>query len=121
MKKLARLLITIAVIGASFFMTMPVYAQGINDCPENTDPKLCPQSGGEAQIQTKIGNVLRTVYFWIGIIAVVVIVISGIRYMTSQGNAEAVKKAKSGITYAVIGLIVVLAAFAITEVIINAL
>ena len=121
MKILAKILITLSIIAASFLVTAPVYAQSINNCPAGTDPLLCPKSGGEGEIQDRVKNVLRAVYAWIGIIAVVVIVISGIKYMTSQGNPDAVKKAKSGILYAVIGIIVVLAAFAITEVIISAL
>lgn len=86
-----------------------------------SDPLLCGTSGAneEAVVQEKVANVLKQVYLWIGIIAVVVIVISGVRYMTSQGNTDTVRKAKAGITYASIGLVVTLAAFAITSVITN--
>ena len=49
------------------------------------------------------------------------IVIGDIKYMTSAGNPEKVKGAKNAIMYAVIGLVVTLLAFAITEVIIGAL
>ncbi len=123
MKKILKILIALVLVAASLSVAMPVpvSAQSINNCPAGTDPLLCPETGGEAKIQERVGNVLRAVYTWVGVIAVVVIVISGIRYMTSQGNAETVKKAKAGIMYAVIGLIIVLAAFAITELILSAL
>ena len=49
------------------------------------------------------------------------IVVGGIRYSTSAGDANKVKGAKNTIMYSVIGLVVTLAAFAITEVVIGAL
>ena len=86
------------------------------------DPMLCPKKrGNESKIEDKVKNVLNAVYLWIGIVAVVVIVVSGIRYISSQGNPEAVKKAKNGILYAAIGLIITVAAFAITNAILDAL
>ena len=80
-----------------------------------------PVQGGEAQLQGVVQNVLSTVYLWAGIIAVVVIVIGGIKFMTSAGDPDKVKNAKNAIMYAVIGLIVTLMAFAITNFIIGAL
>lgn len=55
------------------------------------------------------GNVITILNVFIGVlsaVAVVVIVIGGINYMTSAGDAAKVKKAKDTILYAVIGLIV---------------
>ena len=99
---------------------------GVQDCNKlsqsgSVDPLLCPPSGGEEKINSRVQTVLNTVYAWVGIIAVIVIVISGVRYITSQGSPDAVKRAKSGILYASIGLIIVLAAFAITNMVLTAL
>ncbi|MBP5656658.1 Ig-like domain-containing protein [Candidatus Saccharibacteria bacterium] len=87
------------------------------------DPLICGtgESNEEQELQKRIKRILETVYLWIGIIAVIVIVIGGIRYMTSTGEAEKIKGAKHAITYAIIGLVVTLAAFAITEFVIGAL
>ena len=49
----------------------------------------------------------------IGVIAVVMIIIGGINYTTSQGDAGKTKKAKDTILYGIIGLIVAILAFAI--------
>ena len=61
-----------------------------------------------------VSNVLNTVYFVAGIVAVVVIILAGYRYVTSIGDAAAVTKAKNSILHAVIGLIVIALAFGIT-------
>lgn len=50
-----------------------------------------------------------------GIICVIIIVIAGLRYVTSQGDSGAVTKAKNAILYAVIGLAVSLSAFSIVR------
>ena len=80
-----------------------------------------PVSGGEKQLQNVTMNVISTVYTWIGIVAVIVIVIGGVRYMVSAGNPQKIQSAQKTILYAVIGLIVTLAAFAITNFVIAAL
>lgn len=48
-----------------------------------------------------------------GAIALLVIVIAGIKYITSQGNPQEVAKAKNAIIYAGVGLVVLLLADAI--------
>jgi len=57
----------------------------------------------------------------IGIIAVVMLILGGIRYTTSQGDAEAIKSAKNTILYAIIGIVVAFAAFALVNYIVTQL
>lgn len=58
---------------------------------------------------------LMTVYIWAGIICVVVIIIGGIRYATSAGDASGIQTGKNTITYALVGLVVIIMAAAITQ------
>lgn len=62
-----------------------------------------------------IGNILTVVYTWAGIVCVLAIVIAGLFYATSTGNATTTKRAREAILYAVIGLIVIMMAFVITQ------
>lgn len=64
-------------------------------------------------------NALDLTYFIAGIVAVVVIVVSGIMYITSSGDAPKVAKAKNMLLYAVVGLILVILAFTITKIVIG--
>lgn len=61
-----------------------------------------------------LNGVLNTIYVAAGIIAVVAIILGGYRYVVSSGDATSITKAKNMILYAVIGLIVIIAAFAVT-------
>ncbi len=60
-------------------------------------------------------NALNLVYFIAGTVAVIVIVIAGINYVTSAGDASKVTRAKNMLTYSIVGLVIVLSAFAITN------
>lgn len=59
--------------------------------------------------------ILSTVYWTAGVAAIIVIVIAGIFYSISQGDAAKIKRAKEAILYALVGLVVVMVAFVITN------
>ncbi len=62
---------------------------------------------GPNGLVTKAVQVLSIV---VGIASVVVIMVSGFRFITAGGNPENVTKARRGIIYAVVGLIITVAA-----------
>lgn len=64
-------------------------------------------------------NVLNAVYFWAGAIAVIVIIVAGFYYVTSANNSSQIVRAKNAIFSAVIGLVIVLLAFGITNIVIS--
>jgi hypothetical protein len=64
-------------------------------------------------------NILNTTYIWAGIICVLIIIIGGYFYVISNGNAANVKRGKDAITGAVIGLVVIILAFTITQFVIG--
>ena len=81
-----------------------------------------PSTTGEvAQLTGEqiLTNALNMVYFIAGTIAVVMIIFSGISYITSSGDSGKVTKAKNTLTYSIVGLIIVLVAFAITSFVIG--
>ena len=63
---------------------------------------------------SSIQPIMNVVYMLAGAIAVIVIIIAGINYASSGGDAGKMAKAKSTILYAIVGLIVVGTAFMIT-------
>jgi len=66
-----------------------------------------------------LSGVLNTVYWVAGVSAIIVIVIAGIFYAISQGEAAKIKRAKEAILYSVVGLVVVMVAFIITNFVIG--
>lgn len=59
--------------------------------------------------------VTNVLLFVIGIVAVIMIIIGGIRYTTSNGDASQAKAAKDTILYSVVGLIIAIMAYAIVR------
>lgn len=64
----------------------------------------CATSGSELNDIVKLAINLLSVIA--GIIGVVMLIIAGIKYITSQGDSGQVKSAKSALIYAVVGLVV---------------
>jgi hypothetical protein len=58
-------------------------------------------------------DITKTLLFILGIISVIMIIVGGIRYSTSSGDASRIKAAKDTVMYSVVGLVVALLAYAI--------
>jgi hypothetical protein len=68
-----------------------------------------------------IGKIINVVLGLLGIILVVLIVYSGIVYMTSQGDKTKVENAVKNLKSAIIGMVITVAAYAISNYVIQAL
>ncbi len=64
--------------------------------------------------QIVIGKVINVLLSFLGVFFLILMIYGGFVWMMSKGNEQEVEKAKNIITNAIIGLIVVLAAYAIT-------
>jgi len=68
---------------------------------------------GTADLKATVVNIIQWVLGILALVAVVMIIIGGFQWMTASGNEEKIEKAKKVISAAVIGLIIVLLAWAI--------
>lgn len=68
-----------------------------------------------------VTNVIGIISGFLGIIAVVIILISGFQWMTAGGDEEAVKKAQTRLVQGVIGLILILSTWSIAYYVVNTL
>ena len=59
-------------------------------------------------------TLLNLVYTVAGVAAVIAIIMGGFWYVTSNGEADKIKRGKNAIIYASIGIVVILLAFGIT-------
>ncbi len=87
----------------------------------------CPLGGGDACTtglpQTSTDHALQTAltiaFGIIGVIAVIIVVIGGLQFVTSQGDPQAAARARMTIIYAVIGLAIAISAEAIVAFVLN--
>tara|TARA_Y100000031_G_scaffold155089_1_gene204717 strand:- start:2233 stop:2646 length:414 start_codon:yes stop_codon:yes gene_type:complete len=68
-----------------------------------------------------VARLIRNFLGLLGILAVIIVVIGGFEWMTAGGNTEGVDNAKKRILQGVIGMAIVLSAFAIAQFVIGAL
>lgn len=76
---------------------------------------------GESQLTQMIARIINVLLSVLGVIFFLLVLYGGFLWMTSAGNEEKVKKAKTILTDSVIGLIILLAAYAISRFVIEAL
>ena len=83
--------------------------------PNDQPSLIASQTGGQGDLREFVKTVLNFILGFLGFICVLFVVYSGFLYVTSQGEDEATGKAKKIITNAVIGIIIILASFAIVN------
>ena len=73
---------------------------------------------GENGVLTSAVGILSLV---LGVIAVIVLIVAGIRFATSQGNAQSVGSVRNTVIYACIGIVVAALAQALVQLVLNKL
>lgn len=99
-----------------FSLVFPALAQ------QDALAQLGAQSGlPQTSLPIIIARIIRAVLGFIGVLLVVLILYGGFVWMTSGGNPDKISKAKKILTNAVIGFIIVMSSFAITQFILGRL
>jgi cytochrome bd-type quinol oxidase subunit 2 len=79
----------------------------------------CAENASEPSISATIKKILNLLSIIIGIISIVMVIIGGLKYVTSQGEGNAVKSAKNTILYALVGLVIVALSQSIVRFVLN--
>ena len=92
-------------------------ANGINICSEEIENSVYCQNKdkGKDQVNGIIKTIVEVLLMAVGAISIIMIVIGGILFALSSGDAQKAAKARSTILYAVVGLIVSIFASAIVN------
>jgi hypothetical protein len=87
----------------------------------NANADDCADQGTAAseEVGATVQRIINILTIIVGIIAVIMIIVNGIRFITSGGDSNAVNSARNGILYAIIGLVVVALAQVIVRFVIN--
>lgn len=119
MSSLKKILLSISLLGLILIPTHFVHAQyGLGETAGAAG--LGEGSRYPSDVPTLIGNVIGTALSMIAVIFFLLMVYGGFLWMTAHGDSAQVDKAKDTIIAAVIGIIVVLASYAITNFVFNA-
>ena len=118
-KLILPLVICSILFGVTISNTFDASAMTLREGAEAARCTDCPEDlFGDAGIFKTITN---TVLYIVGVIAVIMLIIGGIKYVVSGGDAKKVTDAKNTVLYAIIGLIIAFLAFAIVNFVITSL
>lgn len=120
-KLLISTLFLILVLCSPFFVFSANGAGTALNKLQNVGTQSGYSEADETTLATTLGIIVSAVLSLLGIVFIILIIYGGILWMTAMGKENQVEKAKNIIIQAVIGLVIVLAAYAITSFIGNQL
>lgn len=120
MKRIKLYIATLAVAIFGFAVIAPATSVGaIEDplaaaCNSGTAETVCANRD-EQNVESLIGVLVNTLLLIVGILSVVMVIVSGIFYVISTGDAGKVAKAKNTLMYSIVGLVIAFIAFALVN------
>jgi len=72
-------------------------------------------TGGEGDIRTLALRIVNFFLGFLGVVAVIMVIYGGVTYVTAAGKDDAIGNAKKIITYALIGIVIILISFAVVN------
>lgn len=95
---------------------LKIFAKSIKEQVNNAQGQA-----GTGDLQGGVGNVINIVFALVGVAAVIVVILGGVSYLTSQGDPSKVTKGKNMLITGLVGLIIVLLAFAIVNLVLTSM
>lgn len=93
-----------------------VFAQGTTAAPDMFGTSYGTAIGlGTQDVRETISKIINVVLGILGIVVTLIIIAGGFRWMTAGGNEESVAQAKKIISSGVIGLLIIIVAYALSN------
>lgn len=88
---------------------------GLNEFSQNTN------LGTNVELIATIARIINILLGFLGVVAVILVLLGGFKWMTAAGNEDKISEAKKLMGAGVVGLVIILAAYAIAAFVINQL
>ena len=110
--KTGKAIITASLIGLALALATPSFLKQIGEIIGwgNLDPTALDRTKSVAEI---LASVLKFLLSIVGIIAIIMMVVGGMMYITAAGDEDRMKTGKSIVVYSLIGIAIALAALVI--------
>lgn len=123
----------VSLLGAAMLLFVPLAVPALASAQADIQNNLCTgtsltvengsgcagTSNGTDKINTFITDLVNIFSVIVGVVAVIMIIVGGFRYITSGGDSNNISGAKNTIIYAIIGLIIVALAQFIVQFVLN--
>lgn len=116
-----KLLLSLSLLAALALPAPAAAVEVFTPCTDATAAKtsVCKATASDTLFNSQgtglINRVINLLLFAGGLIAVVMVIIGGIRYITSGGDPNSLTAAKNTVMYALIGLVIVMLSYALVN------
>ena len=120
MNKILKLVLSVMICGCvSLVGVQSTSALTLQEGAQAAQCDGCPSDlFGDTGVFKQVTN---TILYIVGIVAVVMLIVGGIKYLLSGGDSKKVTDAKNTVLYAIIGLVICFLSFAIVNFVISSL
>jgi hypothetical protein len=80
---------------------------GLGEAVGRTGTTDCADPAGESSLGDTVKAVIDILALVVAVVSVIMIIVGGMKYVTSQGDSSGVSAAKNTVIYAVVGLVIV--------------
>lgn len=117
MKIMQKLILFIAILSGSLAVAVPAapVSAGLFDGAKgqackganlsNSDA-TCNKDGAQTTLEGRIAFIINLLSAIVGIVAVILIILNGLRFITANGDSGSINSARNGVIYAIVGLII---------------
>ena len=109
---------SLMVVALAFMLVLPVAVSAQLDFGESYAAGI---GLGEEDPRDMAANLIQIILGFLGILAVIIILIGGFKWMTAGGNEDQVAEAKKIIIAGIIGLVIILASWGIASFVLDRL
>jgi len=109
---------TVEAVDVNRFLCLGINLGDGDKCPSTDEDDPNNPENAVSDLANDIVNVLT---FVVGVVSVIMIIIGGLRYITSAGDSGNITNAKNTILYAIVGLVIVIVAQVIVNLVVSQL
>ena len=113
--------IIFSIILACGAFALPLLALAVEPAPAGTTELQNPLGDGATTIPVILGRVMRAGFGVLGAVALFMFMYGGFRWLTSGGNADSIKAGRDTMVWAILGIAVIFASYAIVNFVILAI
>jgi hypothetical protein len=119
-----KVLITLGILITLLLPSVAVHAQSAKDAAcagigATAGATGCDAPTGTPDINHTIATVVNILSVAVGVVAVIMIIVAGLKFITAAGDSNNISSARNTILYAVVGLVVVALAQVIVHFVLN--
>lgn len=77
--------------------------------------ETCDEADAGGEVNNLVATIVNILSWIVGVAAVIMIIIGGFKYITSNGDSNGISSAKTTLTYAIVGLVIAVMAQLIVQ------